>query len=403
MDEEDDEVTKELYKDVNVNLGNEDTDMTDADQADNEIASLMNTTVSHEEPRTQTSSLYTVLVTETPNVISVFTKTIPPPPPFFNPLSQQETPTPTPTTSEAKTAVPTLPDLAFYAQAISSIPAIVDRYMDNKLGKGIHKAIQSHNEECKVEAQAKKQEYIDNVDSTVRIIIKEEVKTQLPKILPKAVSAFATPVIERNGIESLEGVVLARSSSQPKSTYEAAASLSEYELTMILLDKMEESKSHLRANYKKEHYDALVKSYKTDKDLFNTYGKVFTLKRSRDDKDKDQDPFVGSDQGTKRRKLSKEANSSRDLRSKKKKSSSTSKDASYSQHKPSGKSTYAEEPSHTVDDLGVQQDQEFDKGKNDEQPADKEVSEAEWFKKLERPPTLDSDWNKRQHVDYRPP
>ncbi|GJT20890.1 hypothetical protein Tco_0890827 [Tanacetum coccineum] len=33
MDEEvDDEVTKELYKDVNVNLGNEDTDMTDADQ-----------------------------------------------------------------------------------------------------------------------------------------------------------------------------------------------------------------------------------------------------------------------------------------------------------------------------------------------------------------------------------
>ncbi|GKA92373.1 hypothetical protein Tco_0814298 [Tanacetum coccineum] len=80
--------------------------------ADNEIASLMNTTVSHEEPRTHTSSLYIVPVTETSNVISVFTKTIPPPPPFFNPLSQQETPTPTPTTSEAKTAVPTLPDFA---------------------------------------------------------------------------------------------------------------------------------------------------------------------------------------------------------------------------------------------------------------------------------------------------
>ncbi|GKG51915.1 hypothetical protein Tco_0544553, partial [Tanacetum coccineum] len=33
MDEEkDDEVTKELYDDVNVNLGNEDTEMTNADQ-----------------------------------------------------------------------------------------------------------------------------------------------------------------------------------------------------------------------------------------------------------------------------------------------------------------------------------------------------------------------------------
>ncbi|GJV32015.1 hypothetical protein Tco_1392415 [Tanacetum coccineum] len=100
--------------------------------------------------------------------------------------------------------------------------------MDNKLGEATHKAIQ------------------------------EEVKTQLPKILPKAVSTFATLVTERNVIKSLEAVVLTRSSSRPKSTYEAAASLSEYELTKILLDKMEESKSHLRADYKKGLYDALV-------------------------------------------------------------------------------------------------------------------------------------------------
>nr|GEX02184.1 hypothetical protein [Tanacetum cinerariifolium] len=47
-------------------------------------------------------------------------------------------------------------------------------------------------------------------------------------------------------------------------------------------------------------------------DLFNTYYEVFTLKRSRDDKDKDQDPSVGSDRGTKRRKSSKEAKSPKD-------------------------------------------------------------------------------------------
>ncbi|GJZ67909.1 hypothetical protein Tco_0631149 [Tanacetum coccineum] len=63
---------------------------------------------------------------------------------------------------------------------------------------------------------------------------------------------------------------------------------------------------------------------------------------------------------------------------------------------------YAEETSHTVDDSGVQQNQEFDTGNNDEQPADKEVSKADWFKKPERPPIPDPDWNKRQCVDFRP-
>ncbi|GJW87014.1 hypothetical protein Tco_0162354 [Tanacetum coccineum] len=157
--------------------------------------------------------------------------------------------------------------------------------------------------------------------------------TTIPKIT-SSVLDFATPVIEKNVIKALEAAVLARSSSQPKSTYEAAASLSEFELTKILIDKMKEIKSHLRANYKKKLYDALVESYDTDKDLFNTY---------------------------------------------------------------------EEEPSHTIDDSGVLQDQEFNTGNIDEQSADKEVSKADWFKKPKRPPNLDSDWNKRQQVDSRPP
>ncbi|GJY08145.1 hypothetical protein Tco_0375199 [Tanacetum coccineum] len=95
-EEEDDEVTKELYGDVNVNLGNEDTDMINADQgltqsssvsfdftikllnldnpspADIEIASLMDTTTQ-----------YTTAILE---ITSSFTTTVPPPPSFFNPL-----------------------------------------------------------------------------------------------------------------------------------------------------------------------------------------------------------------------------------------------------------------------------------------------------------------------------
>nr|GFB49182.1 hypothetical protein [Tanacetum cinerariifolium] len=134
------------------------------------------------------------------------------------------------------------------------------------------------------------------------------------------------------------------------------------------MDKMEENKSHIRADYKKELYDALVKSYNTDKDAFDTYSEVFTLKRGRDDNDKDQDPSARSDRWTKRRKSSKEAELSRDPRSKEGKSSSSSKGTSRSQHKSFGKSAHAKDPSHTVDDSEVKRNQEFDICNNDEQP-----------------------------------
>ncbi|GJU02596.1 hypothetical protein Tco_1112934 [Tanacetum coccineum] len=286
--EEDLDDAEELYRDVNVNLRKEDVEMTDADQgevdqhnisqesgfkqeeedahvtltavrdiqntkglmqsssvsfdftkkllnfenvspADNEIASLMDTIVHHEEPSGQSSSLFTIPITVIPVITSAFTTTIPPPPPSFNPLPQQATPTPTPIVSEETTLFPALPDFSYvfrfndrvtnlerdlsemkqvdqYAQAISSIPVIVDRYIDNKLREGIQQAIKSHTAECREDILAAGGELI----------------------------------------------------------------------------------------YKKELYDALVKSYNTDKDLIDTYGEVFSLKRSRDDKDKDQDPSAGS-------------------------------------------------------------------------------------------------------------
>ncbi|GKB05106.1 hypothetical protein Tco_0833301 [Tanacetum coccineum] len=266
-------VLRNLYNDVNVNLGNRDADMTNVDQATTSFPSL-------------------------PDFSSVFK--------FNDRVTNLEK-----NLSEIK-------QVDQYAQALSSIPAIVDRYIDNKLGEAIQKAL----------------------------------RALIWTILPQVVSNFANSVIEKNVIESLEVVVLERSSSQPNSTYKVAASLSEFELTKILIDKME--KSNLCIEEESRHV-----------------------------KDKDQDPSVGSDRGTNRWKSSKEAESSRDSRSKEMKSSSTSKDASHSQHKSSGKSAHAEEPSHTVDDSGVQQDQEFYTGNNDEQLADKEVTKADWFKKPE--------------------
>nr|GEZ20311.1 hypothetical protein [Tanacetum cinerariifolium] len=185
-----------------------------------------------------------------------------------------------------------------YAQALSSIPTIVDRYMDNKLGEAINK----------------------------------EVNAQLPQILPHAISDVATPVIVKNVTESLEAADLTR---------------------------MEKNISFDIADYKIELYDAMGKYYNTDNVIFESYG-------------------------TKRRKSSKDAESSRDLRSKEKKFLSTSKDASQSQHKSSGKSAHAEEAIHTVEDSSMQQDQESITGDNDEQPANKEVTKADCIQPAKR-------------------
>ncbi|GKD55339.1 hypothetical protein Tco_1288726, partial [Tanacetum coccineum] len=383
--EEGEDDAEDMYRDINVEedahvtlTAVHDTQKTDGPMQSSSVSSdftdkllnfenayltdntMMDTTVHHEEPSSQTSSLFTIPITVIPEITSTFTTTIPPPPPSFNTLSQQATRTPTPTASEVTTSFPALPDFSsifkfndrvtnlekdmsemkqvdHYAQVISLIPAIIDLYINNKLGEDIYKAIQSHIAECRNEAQVEKREYIDLIDTSVRAIIKEEVNTQLPQ----AVLDFATPVIKQNVIESLEADVLAKSSSQPKSTYAVAASLSEFELTKILMDKMEEHKSYLRADYKRS----------------------FMMHWSRDDKVKDQDPFVGSDRETKKRKSSKEAESSRDPRSKEK----------------------------------------FNTGNNDEQPDDEDASKIDWFKKPEQPLTPEPGWNKRQHVDFKPP
>ncbi|GJW02381.1 hypothetical protein Tco_1561237 [Tanacetum coccineum] len=54
--------------------------------------------------------------------------------------------------------------------------------------------------------------------------------------------------------------------------YEVAAALFQFERTKILIDKMEKNKSYDKAGNKRELYNALVKSYQTDKDcLLLTY------------------------------------------------------------------------------------------------------------------------------------
>nr|GEW11308.1 hypothetical protein [Tanacetum cinerariifolium] len=63
-------------------------------------------------------------------------------------------------------------------------------------------------------------------------------------------------------------------------------------------------------NEQRNLYKALVEAYKSDKIILDTYGETITLKRRRDgDADKDEEPFAGSDRGSKRRGEGKEPES----------------------------------------------------------------------------------------------
>ncbi|GJS81367.1 hypothetical protein Tco_0747908 [Tanacetum coccineum] len=181
-------------------------------------------------------------------------------------------------------------------------------------------------------------------------------------------------------------------SSQPHSTYDAASTLTEFELKNILIYKMEKSESYLAAPEHRDCYDSLKKSYDLDKDFFFSYD-VYSLKRGRKDKDKDEDPSVGSDRGLKKRKTSKDAKPTTGLKNKD--STSSSSKGTKSQPKPSGKSVQSEEPIFEVADSDMPQDQEGNPGDNDDEPRKEDTSRRDWFKKPTPPqePT-DPDWHK---------
>ncbi|GJS85665.1 hypothetical protein Tco_0752206 [Tanacetum coccineum] len=140
---------------------------------------------------------------------------------------------------------------------------------------------------------------------------------------------------------------------------------------------METNKSIDRSDVQKDLYKALVKSYNSDKDIISSYGDVVTLKRGRDDQDKNEDPSAGSNRGSKRRRSCKEAESSKEPTHKESKSTSSSKGASRSQPKSSGKSAHAEEHGQKVDDLQDQPHQEFNTGNNDETPVREALDDDE--------------------------
>ncbi|GJU49972.1 hypothetical protein Tco_1219527 [Tanacetum coccineum] len=182
---------------------------------------------------------------------------------------------------------------------------------------------------------------LESIRSQVPLAVKEYLGTSFPYAFQKVVSDFATPVIQSTIKETLEQtpVVSAQSSSQPQSSYAATESIIKFELKKILIEKMKRSQSN-------------------------------------HEKDKDEDPSAGPNQGkvTKNGRTRKEGKFS--------KKSSTLKEST--KGKPPSKSS------------------KTGKSASVDQSVKEPEHDPDWFTQPPRPKTPDPEWNTVKTIDDTP-
>nr|GEX16737.1 hypothetical protein [Tanacetum cinerariifolium] len=342
-DAEDDD--NELYGDVNINLKG--------------IDSLFEST-----PRVD------VPVTTTVEPLLMTAPTLPPP--SIPTISQvQQAPALSPATAPS-TSLQDLPNFA-----VSSIPGIVDRYLDQQMNEAVKVAVQLQSDKLRDEAQAENEDFLNKLDENIQKIIKEQVKEQVKVQVSKIL-----PNIEKTVNEQREAEVLTRTSNSSKTSYVVVANLSELELKKILNEKMESNKSIHRSDQQKILYKALVDAYECDKIILDTYRDTVTLKSHRDNEDKDKEPFAGSDRGSKRRRAGKEPELTSAPKEKTSKTSGKSTEGSKSHQKTTSESAPAEEPMHITQDLEELALQEFKIGAIDDQPIIEASQHPEYWSNL---------------------
>ncbi|GJU02393.1 hypothetical protein Tco_1112731 [Tanacetum coccineum] len=326
------------------NLASKFLNFADIPHTDAKIISPMDIHVHHEVPSTQTPTLLTLLVTVITESSPVYTITIPQSLPSFTPPPQLSTPIPPPTT-KATNPLSKLPDFASVFQFNNRVLALEKEVPDLKQDELLKTQVTALvDEHLDARLGATRDEFMTFLSAFITAKFTKQVKTQLPQVLPKEVSNFPPPVIQKMVEESLKESILAKESSQPQSTYEAAAILTEFELKKILIDKMDKRQLYLTAT---EHREC---------------------------------PSAGSDRVLKKRKTSKDAEPTKGLKTKESKSGSSK--GLKSQPKSSRKSVQSEELEFEVADSDIPQDQEGNMGKDDEEPMEEVASKPSTDKSL---------------------
>nr|GEW44752.1 hypothetical protein [Tanacetum cinerariifolium] len=127
-----------------------------------------------------------------------------------------------------------------FAEAVSSIPGIVDKYLANQMYEAVKTVVQLQSDRLRDEAKAENEDFINKIDENIKKIIMEQVKVQIK--------------------EQVSNILL-----------RIGTNLSELELKKILRDKMESDKSINRSVQQKTLYKAWIDAYETDKLILVTY------------------------------------------------------------------------------------------------------------------------------------
>ncbi|GJS37179.1 hypothetical protein Tco_0535561 [Tanacetum coccineum] len=332
----------ELYRDVNVNLDGKDTEMTDAPRT------IIQTTQVIEDTHVIITPVNSEAQQQSSSVLSGFISNMLNPSPdtgidsIFN-LN-------TKSTSLIAILVTTIAEIPLlFTTTLPPPPSPLITHLQQT-------PVPTPSDRLRDEAQAENADFINKLDDNIKKIIKdqvkEQVKAQVSKILPK---------IEKTVNEQLEAEVLTRSSNESKTSHAVVANLSKLELKKILIDKMESNKSIHRSDEQKNLYKAL---------------------------DKDEEPFAGSNRGSKRRRAGKEPESTSAPKEKTSKTTGKSTEGSKSHHK------FADKPMHTAKYLEEPTLLEFKTGVTKDQPDEQTSQLPDWFQKPAKPPTPDRDWNK---------
>ncbi|GJS18747.1 hypothetical protein Tco_0413219 [Tanacetum coccineum] len=365
-EEEYDRIDKELYGDVNVRLkdskhkgkGKDGEKMTDVgrvhvvveniDQvgADTEVIFMIDINVQHEVPHT--SSLLTIPVSVIPEQIVInpsetittaSATTITSLLSSLFPSLQQTTPILTPITIEATTSTTAVPDSETFAALQLRVTGLEKdvkelKDVDNSTKKNFADIIKEHSALAETVERLRKQYTPQKSVEDIREIKMEHARKQ--QVLKETITLSDTTALE------------------------------EFDQKTTLFETMTKSKSFNKSLKQRALYHALIESILEDEDLMDEGVAKKLKKRKQDDADKDEGPSAGSDRGLKRRKTSKDTETS-----KKAKSTESSKGTSKSQPKSTNK-----------EDTG-----------NTDEPHVVNVVPKDWFKKPERPPTLDPEWN----------
>nr|GEW43340.1 hypothetical protein [Tanacetum cinerariifolium] len=338
-DEEEEE--NELYRDVNINQGRgiqmnqevKDSHVTltpvnlDDQQQSLSVSSKFFTSMLNPTFDAGMESIF-----ETTSQIDVQTPTSMAPLPMFVPTI---TPSIIATTLEANFFEFTQTNQ--FGEAVSAIPGIVHRYMDQQMNEAVQVAIQLQFERLREEAQKENDEFLKTIDENMKKITKKQVKEQVK----------------------------------------------------ILIEKMEGNKSIHRSKEHRNLYKALVEAYESDKIILDTYRDTVTLKRRcDDDADKVEEPSPRPDRGSKRCRLGKEPESASAPTEKATRSAGRSTQGTKSQQTSASKFPTAEEPMQTTFEMEKPAHLKFKTGADD-QPIVESSQHPEWFSQQQKPPTPD--------------